>query len=68
MYGVGREALLGLVARDLLAHPLAAFGQLAVDLGLDPLEILLADRLGEVEVVVEAVLDRRPDRELDAGI
>ena len=38
------------------------------DLALDPLESVLADRLGELEVVVEAVLDRRPDRDLHAGI
>ena len=62
------EAPLRLVGRDLLALPGAAFLQLALDLGLDLLEILLADRLGELEVVVEAVLDRRPDRDLDAGI
>ena len=65
---IGREELLGLVTRDLLPHPLAALGELAVDLGLDLLQILLADRLREVEVVVEAVLDRRPDRELHARI
>ena len=34
-------------------------------LGVDPLEIGLAGRpVGELEVVVEAVLDRRPDRDL----
>ena len=62
------EALLGLVGRDLLALPGAALLQLAPDLGLDPLEILLANRLGELEVVVEAVLDRRADRDLHARI
>jgi hypothetical protein len=36
--------------------------------GLDLLQILLADRLRKVEVVVEAVLDRRPNRELHARI
>ena len=65
---LGGEARLRLVARDLLARPLAAFLQLLRDLRLDPLEILLADRLREVEVVVEAVLDRRADRDLHARI
>ena len=37
-------------------------------LGLDPLEVGLDDRLREVEVVVEAVLDRRADRDLHARI
>ena len=59
----------GLVARDLLAAPSVrpSFSSRS-DLLLDPLEILLADRLGEVEVVVEAVLDRRADRDLHARI
>ena len=65
---VVREELPRLVARDLAALPAAAFLQLAPDLLLDPLEILLPDRLGEVEVVVEAVLDRRADRQLHARI
>ena len=65
---LGLEAALCLLRRDLLALPGAALLQLALDLGLDLLEILLADRLGELEVVVEAVLDRRPDRDLDARI
>ena len=57
-----------LVARDLLAGPDAALRDLALDLGLDRLEVALADRLRELEVVVEAVLDRRADRDLHAGI
>ena len=65
---LGLEAALRLVGGDLLALPGSALLQLALDLGLDLLEILLADRLGELEVVVEAVLDRRPDRDLDARI
>ena len=32
------------------------------------LEVLLADRLGELEVVVEAVLDRRADGDLHARV
>ena len=48
-----------LVGVDVLAHPL-----------LDRGEVLLGQRhaVREVEVVVEAVLDRRPDRDLDARI
>ena len=62
------EALARLVARDLLALPLAALGELAADLLLDPLEVGLVDRLRELEVVVEAVLDRRADGDLHARI
>ena len=62
------EALLRLGRGDLLALPRAALLELAQDLGLDPLEVLLADRLRELEVVVEAVLDRRPDRNLHARV
>jgi len=40
----------------------------AHDLRLDPLEVLLADRLRELEVVVEAVLDRGADRDLHTGV
>ncbi len=65
---LGLEAALGLVGGDLLALPGAALLQLPHDLGLDLLEVVLADRLRELEVVVEAVLDRRADRDLDAGI
>ena len=39
---LGLEALARLVARDLLARPDAALGELALDLGLDPLEVGLA--------------------------
>ena len=62
------EELLRLVGGDLLALPGAALLQLALDLRLDLLERVLADRLRELEVVVEAVLDRRPDRDLRARI
>src|SRR4030095_4437333 len=57
-----------LVATDLLALPRASFRELPAHLLLDALERLLADRLGELEVIVEAVLDRRPDGDLDAWI
>src|SRR6266540_3322528 len=52
------------VAVYLRALPLAAFFDLPPDLLLEALQILLGDGLGELEVVVEAVLDRRPDRHL----
>src|SRR6476620_7779071 len=60
---LGLEARLRLLARDFLALPRAALRELAVDLRLDSLQIRLVDRLGKVEVVVEAVLDRRADRD-----
>src|SRR3954452_21238530 len=63
-----REARFRFVARDLLARPLASFLDLAFHLCLDRVEVLLADRLREEEVVVEAVLDRRADRDLHAGM
>ena len=59
-----REELLRLLGRDLFTRPLAALVELPLDLGLDLLERLLADRLRELEVVVEPVLDRRPDGDL----
>ena len=65
---LGLEPRAGLVGRDLLALPRATLGELTVHLGLDRLEVGVVDRGREVEVVVEAVLDRRPDRHLDAGI
>ena len=62
------EACAGLVAADLDPLPRPALGELAAHLLLDRGEVLLADRLGKLEVVVEAVLDRRADRDLDAGM
>jgi hypothetical protein len=62
------EEALRLGRIDHAARPLAAFGELAPDLLLDPLEVRLADRLREFEVVVEAVLDRGPDGDLHPGI
>ena len=53
---------------DLAPLPAAAFLQLAPDLVLDLLQVGFGDRLREVEVVVEAVLDRRADRDLDARV
>ena len=70
MYGslLGLEARSCLVTGDLLARPFASLRELFRDLRLDARQIVLVDRLGEIEVVVEAVLDRRADRDLHAGI
>src|SRR5207248_4030924 len=57
-----------LLCGDLLTVPGTALVELALDLRLDLLERLLADRLRKVEVVIEAVLDRRPDRDLRARV
>ena len=65
---LGGEARLRIVPRDLLAAPLAPLFDLAPDFVLDRRQIALGDRLGELEVVVEAVLDRRPDRDLHARV
>src|SRR5206468_12433403 len=62
------EALARFLGRDLLTRPLPALGELAPDLLLDPRQIVLADRLRELEVVVEAVLDRRADRDLHSRV
>ena len=64
------EALERLVDRHVLAHePLVGLHVLA-HLLLDAREVRVGDRhaLGKLEVVVEAVLDRRPDRDLHARI
>ena len=63
-----REARHGVLARrhDALVGVRAALEDRA-HLVLDAREIGLAGRLGEVEVVVEAVLDRGADRDLGAG-
>src|SRR6185295_3595690 len=58
------EALARVVPRDLLALPDAALLDLPLDLVLEPLQVGLRDGLGELEVVVEAVFDRRADRDL----
>jgi hypothetical protein len=62
------EVALCLLRGDLASLPRAPFRELAPDLLLDAFEGVLRDRLGELEVVVEAVLDRRPDRDLDPGV
>ena len=53
-------------AQDILPRPRASLGELAADLVLDRLQVALPDRLRELEVVVEAVGDRRADRDLHA--
>ncbi len=66
MYGSRflREALCARPRGRSLALPYAALLNLPLDLVLEPLQVGLGDGLGELEVVVEAVLDRRPDRDL----
>ena len=65
---LGGEARLRLVARDLLAAPLAALFDLPPTSSSIVARSALGDRLGELEVVVEAVLDRRADRDLHARV
>ena len=62
------EAPFGVIRRDLLSRPLAALLELPENLLLDLRQILFADRLGELEVIVEAVLDRRADGDLHSRI
>src|SRR4029079_8702005 len=63
-----REARLRLVGGRLLTGPLTALRELAAHLVLDASEVGLGDRLRKLEVVVEPLLDRRPDRDLDARV
>jgi hypothetical protein len=65
---IREKALTRFLAGNFRPLPLPSFGQLAIDLLLDLREVGLGDRLRELEVVVEAVLDRRPDRDLHAGV
>ena len=60
------EARACLLAARRLPRPRTALGELPPYLGLDRGQVVFADRLGELEVVVEAVLDRRADRDLHA--
>jgi hypothetical protein len=66
----GSETLERVLHADVFAHERLV----GVDVGLhalfDPSEVGVTQRhtLGELEVVVEAVLYRRPDRDLDPGI
>ena len=49
------------------AHERVLLGEDPAHLLLDPLQVVRRDRLGELEVVVEAVGDRRADRHLGVG-
>ena len=67
---LGEEAGAGIGDRQLFAVELLRGLHVLLHLGLDGREVGLGDRdaLRELEVVVEAVLDRRADRDLHAGI
>ena len=67
---LGAEALERLVDADVLAHEALVGLDVLAHLLLDALEVRVGHghALGELEVVVEAVLDRRPDRDLHARI
>ena len=69
LVGLVGEDRQGLVGRDVGADERLVFGDDLAHPVLDAFEVALAERLaaGEIEVVVEAVLDRRADRELGAG-
>src|SRR5205814_9303027 len=68
LVGLVGEAFLRLLGRRLLARPLAALLQLAAHLFLDSRQVRLRNGLRELEVVVEALLDRRPDPDLSARV
>src|SRR4029079_13885772 len=61
---LGAEAGAGVLGGRRLAAPLAALFELAPALLLDALEVALRDRLRKLEVVVEPLVDGRPDRDL----
>ncbi len=62
------EPLDGGIGRHLLARPGPSLREQAPDLRLDRDEVVVADRLDELEVVVEAVVDRRADRDLHVRV
>ena len=68
LYGSSREQLQGLVTRDLAAFEREPLSEQPVHLGGDLLEIVLAHRLRELEIVVETILDGRPDGHFGARI
>ena len=61
------EPLERLAARDLLAHERILLRHDLPHLGLERGEILGRERLGDLEVVVEAVVDRRTEADLRIG-
>ena len=63
---LGLEDLHGLGLRHLLADDGVVLGDDPLHLGLDLLEVLGRERPARVEVVIEAVLDGRPDADLHA--
>ena len=67
---LGAEALERLLDPDVLARELLLRADVLAHLLLQRGQVVLGDghALGELEVVVEAVLDRRPDRDPRAGI
>jgi hypothetical protein len=67
---LGAEALERLGHGDVLAREGLVGGDVLAHARLDGLEVGVrdGDAVGELEVVVEAVLDRRPDRDLHARI
>jgi hypothetical protein len=67
---LGPEAREGLGHRDVLVHERLVGLDVLAHLLLEAIELGVGERdvLGELEVVVEAVLDRRADRDLHAGI
>ena len=67
---LGAEALERLRHRHVLARERLVGGDVLAHLRLDGREVRVGHRdpVGELEVVVEAVLDRRPDRDLHAGV
>ena len=69
LVGLVGEHLQGLVRRQVRAHERLVGGDDLAHPSFDRRQIVLVERppAGQVEVVVEAVLDRRPDRELGAG-
>ena len=66
--GLVGEELACLVLGHFLADELRARGYDAPHLLLDRGQVLGLDGLGELEIVVEAVVDGRPDAELGAGV
>ena len=65
---LGGQLAQGVLVGHLAAHePLALVDDLLHD-PLERLEVVGVERLGDVEVVVEPVADRRPDAELRVGV